>query len=381
MRHRVLHLSDEEARIKSEIAETQERTRERNDLEGRSNNQKQVGETTRKWMSEELEHRRQQIGEQRKLTRQAIEAKRLALLQARHADFVLKKEEAAKARVTILQARAAKQQQKQAQMLSVRERHAKGKERCATFARERLDVVKQTQAIVDEKEVSETQQSLREVRRCPPHARTHRGTPRHTAAHSLRAHRNRRVRAEGQARSRCGAVARRTAHTATHADPAASSHGVCGLSRSLCAVHGAAQLEMLAQEEKRLLESVHAQHAMHRKEFDDLQERHPNYRIGLHTNPAPFALHPPLAAHSPMHARRPATSLSADRTDAVGLTTLPPATPSSFPPSPERFCGHYRYGNSVPSSPRSGYGFDSRPGTSSAMSMSAASVPVTPRAL
>jgi len=302
MRHRVLHLSDEEARIKSEIAETQERTRERKDLEGRSNNQKQVGETTRKWMSEELEHRRQQIGEQRKLTRQAIEAKRLALLQARHADFVLKKEEAAKARVTILQARAAKQQQKQAQMLSVRERHAKGKERCATFARERLDVVKQTQAIVDEKEVSETQQSLRE-------------------------------------------------------------------------------LEMLAQEEKRLLESVHAQHAMHRKEFDDLQERHPNYRIGLHTNPAPFALHPPLAAHSPMHARRPATSLSADRTDAVGLTTLPPATPSSFPPSPERFCGHYRYGNSVPSSPRSGYGFDSRPGTSSAMSMSAASVPVTPRAL
>jgi len=284
VRNRVEQLKTEQSQAKAEISDANERTKQRKDLSSREGHIKQVLDDTRKWMSVEEEHRRQEISEQRKLSRQAIEAKRLALLESRHADYVSKKEEAAKARVTILQSRAAKQQQKQVQMQNVRERQSTARTRIAAVEKDRQQALHAKGKILQEQEDAEVKQSLRE-------------------------------------------------------------------------------LEFLAKEEERLLQSVHKQNAQHRKDFDDLTLRLPKWKRGLTNTPAPLALPQPLPPDSPLLSRLPATSLGEDRTDSIGR--FPPNTPSQFPPSPDsRFCGHYgQYGSSAPSSPRS-LTFGSRPPTS-----------------
>ena len=271
MRHRILHLADEEERVKGEIAETRERTKERKDLAGRMQQIKKVDDETKTWMNREIEQRRQVISDQRMQSRRAIEAKRIALLEARHADFMAKKHETAQARATILQARAAKQQQKQAQMLSVRERQARAREHNKQLEQEKQQSQSAQAAILHAQEAAEVNQSLRE-------------------------------------------------------------------------------LDDLAREEQRLLDSVLHQHAQHRKEFDALQTRLPAYRRGLHTNPAPFSLPQPLARDSPLLDRRPVTSLGSSRTEAISAFGNSPA--ANFGNS-GRFSGNYSYGNSTPSSPRS----------------------------
>lgn len=290
---------DEETRVRHDIAEAKERTKERKALAARAGEMKKVDDETKEWMSHEMEHRREMIADQRKQSREAIEARRLALLKQRHADFVAKKEETANARATIQQARTAKQAQKQAQMLSVRERMSRAKERNRQLSVEKAESNNAHAAILASQEEAEVKHSLREI-------------------------------------------------------------------------------DELAREEERLLKSVLTQHAEHRLEFDTLQKRIPAYSRGLTTNPSPFSLPQPLAADSPLNARRPATSLDGSRTDGVRLVGTMPAMGAGggadFGNSGRScFSGQYGYGNSVPSTPRTGM---SRPATSHM----ASSMPASPRA-
>ena len=93
VRHRVGLLADEAERIKREIEEAKQRTRERKELAERTEAIKKVDKQTKVWVDEELEERRKAVDKQRKIAKQAIEAKRLAVLEARHADFVAKKQD------------------------------------------------------------------------------------------------------------------------------------------------------------------------------------------------------------------------------------------------------------------------------------------------
>ena len=275
---------EEEERLKAEIAETKERTKERKALAERADQIKKVSSETKQWMAQEMEQRREVISEQRKQSRQAIEARRLALLESRHGDFVLKKQETDLARTAILQARAAKQQQKQAQMMSVRERQARAKERNRQIGAEKNESQSAHTAILNVQKEAELKWSLR-------------------------------------------------------------------------------QIDELAKEEEKLLASVLSQHAEHRKEFDALKERTPAYSRGLTGAPGPFALPQPIAADSPLLARRPATSLDGSRTDTLSSVRLATTMGGAFGNSGRScFSGQYSYGNSVPSTPRTG---TSRPGTSS----------------
>ena len=93
----------------------------------------------------------------------AIEA-RSWLPEARHADFVRKKQQAAEARVTILAARAAKQQQKQALTESVRQQQLVARERLKLLQQEKQESLARHEAIRqahEESEVEETRAQLR----------------------------------------------------------------------------------------------------------------------------------------------------------------------------------------------------------------------------
>jgi hypothetical protein len=129
VRHRINFLQAEEARVNQKTAMARQRTREREDLASRTIAMKSIERETRDWENDELELRRQAVAEQRKLSRQAIEKRRLALLEQRHADFVAKKQEAAQARLTILSARSAKQKQKLGVVDAVRTMQQIGKGR------------------------------------------------------------------------------------------------------------------------------------------------------------------------------------------------------------------------------------------------------------
>ena len=258
-----------EEKLKKEIAEAKMRTRERKELADRQTAIKKVNHETRSWMTEELGERRQAVSEQRRLTKRAIEAKRLALLEQRHADYVLKKQEAAQARITILNAQAAKRQQKQKQMASVRED---------------LGVAKQRTKILED----EKKQSFH-------------------------------------------------------------NHATIDKMQEEAKVKEAlAQIEKLAAEEQRLLNSVLQQHKAHRTEFDSLVQAKPAYQRGLHTNPAPFSLAPPLAPASPMLDRRPKTAN--DVLTSVNALSGAPATPSLGMSGR----GAGVYGSTPPATPRTG---------------------------
>ena len=116
VQNRVWHLMDEGERIQHEITDAKERTKERKELAVRTDRIKKVGEEMKVMVDKEVEQRRQVIAEQRKLGRAAIESKRLALLEARHSDFVAKKQETAMARHE--QTRAQHTMAKQAQQLA-----------------------------------------------------------------------------------------------------------------------------------------------------------------------------------------------------------------------------------------------------------------------
>ena len=165
VRHRVGLLADEAERIKREIEEARARTRERMELAERTDAIKKVGSQTRAWVDAELEERRKAVAEQRKVAKQAIEAKRLAILEARHADFVAKKQEAAKMRITIINARAMKQQQKKTQMEFVRAQSVTARQRMKTFEEERQKAISSHFAVDRLQEEAEARESMAQIQR------------------------------------------------------------------------------------------------------------------------------------------------------------------------------------------------------------------------
>jgi murein DD-endopeptidase MepM/ murein hydrolase activator NlpD len=165
VRHRVGLLADEAERIKREIEEAKARTRERMELAERTDAIKKVGSQTRAWVDAELEERRKAVAEQRKVAKQAIEAKRLAILEARHADFVAKKQEAAKMRITIINARAMKQQQKKTQMEFVRAQSVTARQRMKTFEEERQKAISSHFAVDRLQEEAEARESMAQIQR------------------------------------------------------------------------------------------------------------------------------------------------------------------------------------------------------------------------
>ena len=278
VKHRVGLLADEAERIRKEIEEAKTRTRERKELAERSEAIKKIDGQTKTWISSELEERRQAVAHQRRVAKQAIEAKRLALLEARHADFIRKKQEAAQMRLTIINARAAKQQQKQKQMAFVREQ--------SVVAKQRMRVI--------EAERQKTRDS-------------------HMAVDQ----------AEDDALARDALL----------------------------------QIQRLAAEEQRLLGAVMKTHAQHRNEFDNLRKAKASYVRGLTATPTPLGLTAPLAPHSVLLDRRPASA------SGVLQSQRPPSTPSSSRGARRDGSGDYgnsggaargAYGNSAPSSPRTG---------------------------
>lgn len=240
VRHRVDFLQIEEARIRRDIVQIKERTKERKELATRAVAVKKVDSDTKDWASDELELRRRAVSAQRHQTRQAIEMNRLALLEARHAEFVARKLETRQSRQAVLASRATKQQQLVGRVDSVR--------------RKQLSVRWREHSMIGEQQRSRT-----------------------ACATMQNARDELEVRESMQ------------------------------------------QLELLAAEEERLLNSVLRQHAQHRAEFDGLVQKLPAYRLALlQSNPAPFSLPQPLAPNSPMLGRRAETASSLARAGGGG---------------------------------------------------------------
>ena len=163
-RANVNFLQLQEAEAKKKIAEMKDKAMERMQTVARMHADKRGSAEHKGDQAWELEQRKLAVADQRRQNRQAIEAKRLALLEARHADFVRKKQQAAEARVTILAARAAKQQQKQALTESVRQQQLVARERLKLLQQEKQESLARHEAIRqahEESEVEETRAQLR----------------------------------------------------------------------------------------------------------------------------------------------------------------------------------------------------------------------------
>ena len=164
VKNRIDHLKEEEARVAFEISEAKQRTSERKELAARSAAIKKVGAEVGTWQSAELEQRKRVIAEQRQQqTKNAIEAKRLALLEARHADFLTKKEEERQARAAIIAHRTTKVQIKHAQMESIRAGQSSARRRKEVVQKEREVARQEEDAIEQAHEEDQVKLSLKEL--------------------------------------------------------------------------------------------------------------------------------------------------------------------------------------------------------------------------
>ena len=159
---RIQHIAKEKERLQRLISETKDMTVERHEAAKRAEVMKRVGQQTEVWKHEELAQRRQAVSEQRQRTRAAIEARRMALLKARHEDFLTKKQESQLGRTAILAARERKEHQARVRTSFIREQAEHARQRNATRAHEReirLQAFEAVQHATDQAEI-QFQQSL-----------------------------------------------------------------------------------------------------------------------------------------------------------------------------------------------------------------------------
>tara|TARA_B110001452_G_scaffold110624_1_gene91758 strand:- start:130 stop:885 length:756 start_codon:yes stop_codon:yes gene_type:complete len=95
LRARVKHLALEEQRVRRRIDETKERTRQVKESKQRTRTLNAVAGDTNTQLGEHLQERRQSLAQQREAHKKAVTARRLALLERHHADFVMTKQQAA----------------------------------------------------------------------------------------------------------------------------------------------------------------------------------------------------------------------------------------------------------------------------------------------
>ena len=161
--HRLQFLAAEEERLRKEIGQTRARTEEQKELQKRSATMREVGSSVRRELDNELEHRRKVVSDQRQQNRAAIERKRLALLDARHADFMAKKASAQQAREVILAARAAKQQQKRAMGEAVRQQQQTARMRNSIIHEARAESQNAQTEIEEQEEAAKVAECVRMI--------------------------------------------------------------------------------------------------------------------------------------------------------------------------------------------------------------------------
>ena len=126
---RIQKLTVDADRTRRNINETHRKTQAHQQITQRTQEVKQVDTEVKGWQTAELVQRQRAFSEQRRLGRLAISQKRLALLESRHKDYLLKKEQEAQIRQTILLQQQSKVRQKQMLMATVREKHSRAKAR------------------------------------------------------------------------------------------------------------------------------------------------------------------------------------------------------------------------------------------------------------
>lgn len=110
LRARVKHLALEEQRVRRRIDETKERTRQVKEAKQRTRTLNAVAGDTNKQLVEHLQERRESLAQQREAHKKAVTARRLALLERHHADFVMTKQQAALNKKMAEEERQARQQ-------------------------------------------------------------------------------------------------------------------------------------------------------------------------------------------------------------------------------------------------------------------------------